>query len=77
MDSPSNLQGDRVIPARHLWLSFKLLVSFAGIAEALEGRVVDGRSGNPVAGAEVTIVAHAPDGESLFAGTPFVPAMVS
>ena len=56
MDSPSNLQGDRVIPARHLWLSFKLLVSFAGIAEALEGRVVDGRSGNPVAGAEVTIV---------------------
>jgi mannose-6-phosphate isomerase-like protein (cupin superfamily) len=28
-------------------------------------------------GAEVTIIAHAPDGESLFAGTPFVPAMVS
>ncbi len=28
-------------------------------------------------GAEVTIVAHAPDGESLFAGTSFVPAMVS
>lgn len=28
-------------------------------------------------GAEVTIVAHGPDGESLFAGTPFVPAMAS
>jgi quercetin dioxygenase-like cupin family protein len=28
-------------------------------------------------GAEVMIVAHGPDGESLFAGTPFVPAMVS
>lgn len=27
-------------------------------------------------GAEVTIVAHGPEGESLFAGTPFVPAMV-
>ena len=28
-------------------------------------------------GAEVTIIAHGPEGESLFAGTPFVPAMVS
>jgi quercetin dioxygenase-like cupin family protein len=27
-------------------------------------------------GAEVMIVAHGPDGESLFAGTPFVPAMM-
>ena len=27
-------------------------------------------------GAEVMIVAHGPEGESLFAGTPFVPAMV-
>lgn len=28
-------------------------------------------------GAEVTIISHGPEGESLFAGTPFVPAMVS
>ena len=28
-------------------------------------------------GAETTIVVHGPDGESLIAGTPFVPAMVS
>jgi hypothetical protein len=27
-------------------------------------------------GAEVMIVAHGPEGEALFAGTPFVPAMV-
>lgn len=27
-------------------------------------------------GAEVTIIAHGPEGESLFAGTPFVPALV-
>ena len=27
-------------------------------------------------GAEVTIIAHGPEGESLFAGTPFVPSMV-
>jgi hemoglobin/transferrin/lactoferrin receptor protein len=33
-----------------------ILLSFAAAAEALEGRVVDGRSGAPVAGAEVTIV---------------------
>jgi uncharacterized RmlC-like cupin family protein len=27
-------------------------------------------------GAEVMILAHGPEGEALFAGTPFVPAMV-
>ena len=45
-----------MVAARHVWLSLTILFSFAGFAEALEGRVVDGRSGSPVAGAEVTIV---------------------
>lgn len=45
-----------MLAPRHVWWSLNLLFTLAGAADAFEGRVVDGRSGNPVAGAEVTIV---------------------
>lgn len=50
------MRNSRVRSPNNVWLSLGLLLSFATAAEALEGRVVDGRTGNPVAGAEVTIV---------------------
>ncbi|HYN10255.1 MAG TPA: TonB-dependent receptor [Vicinamibacterales bacterium] len=45
--------------ARLVVWALNLLSIFAVAAEAMEGRVVDGRTGSPIAGAEVTIVGMA------------------
>jgi hemoglobin/transferrin/lactoferrin receptor protein len=50
------MAGGDVVATRLVCWSLSVLLSCAAAAEAFEGRVVDGRSGNAVAGAEVTIV---------------------